>query len=400
MTSSAPEPVAPADPGGQEVVEVLARRWVGRFDNARQVQATLARGGPPAPELTREHRSLEVVRLEAPQLGEMVLYLQECRAAVPGRAHRQRVMRLLVAGDGEGVRAEQLFFREGSAYDRPLLPAEGVCALGEEAFSRYPGCDLLFRFEPEQDRWRGAMGPGTCRYLHPLDGEVCAEFAMLLPVDQLWYRDRSLRLRDGSIRGEVDGFSWLLFDRLPARPTGVGLPAAGNLEALVCLGLPALAGQMGVWEGTFRRYDAAGRLQDAVDSTVVQRLEAREGRWHYSQTSLFPQAASGPRRIEASGDIQNGRLHFQSERLRGWAMDVPEAPGTTVLMLESKDGSNLQLQEISQLVEGGRRRFRTTQTLQGGRLVSRSHIDEQKTSDDWRDWSPPQSPTLAGGSDG
>jgi hypothetical protein len=296
---------------------------------------------------------------------------------------------LLVADDGVGVKAEQLFFREGPTYDRPLLPADQVAVLGEEAFIRYPGCDLLFRFEPEHDRWRGAMRPGTCRYHHPQDGEVYAEFAMLLPVDQLWYRDRSLRLSDGGIRGEVDGFSWLLFDRLPGELLGDGPATPGTLETLVSLGLPALARQMGVWQGTFRRYDAEGRLRDTFASTVVQRLEAREGRWHYSQTSLFPLAASGPRRIEASGEIQNGRLHFQSERLGGWAMDVAEAPGTSVLLLASTDGSNLQLQEISQLVEGGRRRFRTTQTLQGGRLLGRSHIDEEKASDDWRAWSPP-----------
>ena len=165
---------------------------------------------------------------------------------------------------------------------------------------------------------------------------------------------------------------------------------------------PADPGAQEAVEGLARRW--VGRFDNArqVQATLARGgpLEAREGRWRYSQTSLFPQAASGPRWVEASGDIQNGRLHFQSERLRGWAMDVPDAPGTTVLLLESKDGSNLQLQEISQLVEGGRRRFRTTQTLQGGRLVSRSHIDEQKSSDDWRDWSPPRSPTLEGGSDG
>jgi hypothetical protein len=146
---------------------------------------------------------------------------------------------------------------------------------------------------------------------------------------------------------------------------------------------------MGVWEGTFRRYDADGHGLDTVSSTVVQRLEAREGRWHYSQTSLFPAATKGPRRIEASGEIQNGRLRFQSERFRGWAMDVPEAPGTTVLLLESLEGPTLQVQEISQLLEGGRRRLRTTQTLQGGQLLGRTHIDELKISDDWRAWSPP-----------
>lgn len=389
MLSPAPEPHPPAPLTGQEAVEAIARLWVGRFTNARQVEASLARGGPAAPELTREHRALEVVRLEAPQLGDVVLYLQECRASVPGLAHRQRVMRLRRAEAGEEVRAEQLFFREGPTYDRPLLSADQVRSLGEEAFRRHPGCDLLFCREQQHNRWRGSMAPGTCRYDHPEDGAVCAEFAMLLSADQLWYRDRSLRLCDGTIRGEVDGFSWLLFDRLPGELPGASLLTAGAPPALVFPGLPALAQQMGVWEGMFRRYDTAGCLLDTFPGTVVQRLEARGGRWHCSQISLFPEAASGPRRIEASGAIHDGRLHVQSARLRGWAMDVPGAPGTTVLLMESVDGSGLQVQEISQLLEGGRRRFRTSQVLQEGRLVSRSHIDEHKASDDGQAWSPP-----------
>ncbi len=362
-------------------MEAIARLWIGRFANRRQVEASLARGGPPAPELTREHRSLEVVRLDAPQIGELVLYLQECRATVPGRAHRQRVIRLVAPPDGGAVRAEQLFFREGPTYDRPMAPPEAVAALEEDAFTRWPGCDLFFLFEPAQQRWRGAMRPGTCRYPHPLDGEVCAEFAMLLSADQLWYRDRSLRLSDGAIRGEVDGFSWLLFDRLPAWGGTEGGSPPLEPEGLVALGLPALAAQMGVWEGTFRRYDADGQLRDAFPSTVVQRLEAREGRWLYSQTSLFPLAADGPTRIEASGWIEGGRLWFHSDRLGGWAMDVPDAPGTSVLLFESRDGSNLRLQEISQLVDEGRRRFRTTQTLRDGQLLSRTHMEERRTSD-------------------
>jgi hypothetical protein len=374
MTTPAAAPAPGGDPGEEQAVETVARLWTGRFDNARQVQASLARGGPAVPELTREHRDLEVVRLEAPQLGPVVLYLQECRASVPLRAHRQRVLRLRLDEGGEGVVAEQLFFRDGPTYDRPLLAADQVAGLGEEAFSRYPGCDLLIHFEPEHNRWRGAMQPGTCRYHHPVDGEVCAEFAMLLSEGQHWYRDRSLRLSDGSIRGEVDGFSWLLFDRLaPDTP-----PA-----------LPDLAQQMGVWEGTFRRYDAEGVLQESFTITVVQRLEERDGRWLYSQTSLYGESARGPRRIEATGEIRDGRLHFESERVRGWAMDVPGAPGTAVLLLESLDGSGLQMQEISQLVDGGRGRLRTTQILREGRLVGRSHIDEQKTSDDPLTWTPP-----------
>ena len=109
-------------------LETIAARWQGAFHNRRQVAASLARGGPPAPELTREPRTMVVERLVAPQLGEVVLYFQEFRAGTPRLAHRQRVVVLRVDPQRGQVRAEQLFFRGGPTDDRPPLEASRVAA--------------------------------------------------------------------------------------------------------------------------------------------------------------------------------------------------------------------------------------------------------------------------------
>lgn len=324
----------------QELIDAILSRWLGRFDNARQVAANQARGGPPAPELSLERRRLEVQRLEAPQLGEVVLYFQEFRASRPVVAHRQRVMRLLWDDLHGGVRAEQLFFAEGPPYDREPLAAELVAALPPESFVRHPGCDLLFRHEPELDRWRGAMLPGACRYHHPSDGEVCAEYEMLLPAGQLWYRDRSLRLSDGSIRGEVDGFRWLLFDRLP--------PDAVTPDLL-----PVLVRQQGVWRGTFRRCDAAGGCQEHFASTIVLRIQERQGRLRYHQSNHYRWPDGSEQAFDSEGEIRDGRVWFRNEQFAGWAIDLPQEGGA--------DGATVA-------------------------VLRRTFIEEEKTSDDWRAW--------------
>lgn len=135
------------------------------------------------------------------------------------------------------------------------------------------------------------------------------------------------------------------------------------MPRLVAPGWPALARQMGVWRGTFRRHDAAGCLLDSLASTVV-------------------------RGLETTGEPRDGRLPVQSGRLSGWAMDVPDAPGTTVLVMERRDGSNLQVREISQPLEGGRRRVRGDPAIQGEGLVGRAHLEERQSSADWRAWGP------------
>lgn len=348
-------------------LETIAARWQGSFHNRRQVAATLARGGPEAPELTRELRTMEVERLQAPQLGELVLYFQEFRASAPQLAHRQRVV-VLRQDPGRGaVRAEQLFFRGGPTYDRPPLAATQVQTLGPEAFDRHPGCDLFFEAEPALDRFRARMDPGACRYRHPQDGEVCADFEMLLHPDQLWYRDRSLRLADGSVRGEIDGFSWLLFDR-----------AEG------AAGLPALVGQQGVWSGTFRRYDTGGALLEAFPSTITIRVFEDAGRWHYHQSNLLGPEDAPLRRIEARGEIHSGRVWFASERYRGWAMDLPgEQPAAgSLLVMHPHDPADPEVHEIISCSPDGRRRWRVAQSLKDGRLLGRTTIDEERLTGD------------------
>jgi hypothetical protein len=374
------------------VIEEIARRWEGRFHNHRQVLASEARGGPAAPELTRERRRLEVHRLEAPQLGRVVLYFQEFRATRPELAHRQRVVSLVVDPEAGCVRAEQLFLRGGPTYDRPPLEASAVAELSPEAFERHPGCDLFFRHEPEPDRWRGGMRPGACVYPHPDDGPVCADFEMLLHPDQLWYRDRSVRVADGTVRGEVDGFSWLLFDRA---------------EAPILR--PRLLEQQGVWRGTFRRTDADGSLQETFPSEIVIRVlgdagnGAGEGVPRYHQTNLYRPENGPERRIEAHGTIADGRVWFRGSSYEGWAMDLDSGGHgrSCLIVMHSLDGSGPDVHEIVSLSEDGLHRARCAQFLRGGRLVGRTLIEEEKVSDDWRTWdagrtlSPP--PPAAGG---
>ncbi|MFM7265079.1 MAG: CpcT/CpeT family chromophore lyase [Cyanobium sp.] len=373
-------PAAPPDP-----IAAILELWPGRFDNARQVAATLARGGPAAPELPRERRWLEVVRLEAPQLGAAVLYLQEFRASLPTLAQRQRVLALVWEEERQAVRAQQLFFASGPTYDRPPLAAEQVAGLPPEAFVRHPGCDLFFRWEGEHRRWRAAMLPGACRYCHPGDGEVAAEYEMLLQEGQLWYRDRSLRVADGSVRGEIAGFSWLLFDRRPPGPPPPDLHAPADLPM-------ALIAQQGVWQGTFRRYDGNGSCCDSFASTIVVRLEERSGQVRYHQSNHYRWPDGAEQAFDSEGEICDGRIWFHNGQLEGWAMELPE-PGAAgdgssaaVLRMWSQKQEGAQQVELIQLSSDGRRRHRLFQSVCAGEVVRRTVIDEEKVSDDWRAW--------------
>jgi len=366
-------PLAAATVIPEQLIEQIAERWEGNFDNHRQVEANALRGGRAAPELTRERRDMQVHRLNAPQIGATVLFFEEYRASEPKLANRQRVVSLVFDPKRQQVRAEQLFFKSGATYDRSPIDPAVVIRMGRAEFRHEANCDLYFTLDDAHQRIRGAMLPRVCEYPHEVDGMVYAEFEMLLYADELWYRDRSLRVSDGSIRGEIDGFSWLLFDR--------------QREATV-------ARQQGVWRGTFRRYDDAGKLTAEFPSEIIARVIERDGKRMFHQTNIYSPAGAPQQKIDSFGEIRDGRVWFSNERVEGWSMDIPQDPTGlgAIIYMNYKDGSGLYVYEIIARSADGQRRSRATQFLRSGQIVRRTMIDEEKVTDDWRSYEAARGP--------
>jgi hypothetical protein len=198
-----------------EMAQEMAAWWVGAYDNTRQVaaDAVWVRAGEKLPELVRDGRRIVAVKLEAPQLGEHVIYFEEYRASQPGIANRQRVTILKWDEAAQAVRSLQYFFKAGPAYERKPLDPAAVAKMKAEEFTHQAPCDLYFKWDEAHGRYKGGMLPRTCTYEQGVDGVVYAEFDMMLWPDRLWYRDRSKRVVNDSIRGEIDGFNWLRFDK-------------------------------------------------------------------------------------------------------------------------------------------------------------------------------------------
>ena len=351
-------------PAPQKMLRDIEEQWIGAFDNHTQVRANLDRMGAMGPELSRERRQLKVVRIDAPQLGDRVLFFEEYRATQPGTANRQRVVSLVFDEKRQQVRARQLFFN-GAKHGRALLDPAVVARmpLAEFDLSR-PSCDLWFRWEAAHERYRGAMDPGACISKDTSDGGSYIDYEMLLTGGELWYRDRTLRASDDTVRGEVDGFSWVLFTRS---------------------GSPHIAGQQGVWRGVFRRYDPSGKLTAEFPSEITMRVIPKDGRLDYHQTNRYFPEGKPKEVIESYGEVRDGRAYFGNARLEGWKMDVPDDPSqrSAVILMNYKDGSGMYVHEIVSVSSDGRYRARATQYLKEGRLVSRTLIDEEKITEDW-----------------
>jgi hypothetical protein len=90
--------------------------------------------------------------------------------------------------------------------------------------------------------------------------------------------------------------------------------------------------------------------------------------------------------IESQGEIRDGRIWFENERLSGWSMDIPgdDSGRGAVIVMNYKDGSGQYVYEIVARSADGKYRSRATQYLKDGRIQRRTLIDEEKVTDDWR----------------
>ena len=150
--------------------------------------------------------------------------------------------------------------------------------------------------------------------------------------------------------------------------------------------MPLLAGQAGVWEGTYRYYDADGRLVDEHASRLTCRVAPGDG-YDYHQTNLYTWADGRTDTREFRGRWHDDRLWFDDGPIEGWAAEDRFDPDRRTLLLQwrRRDEPGTRFYEMIQLDATLRLRSRIWQWIGAdGRTRLRTLIDEHKVADDRR----------------
>jgi hypothetical protein len=150
---------------------------------------------------------------------------------------------------------------------------------------------------------------------------------------------------------------------------------------------PVLASTEGVWAGTFRRLDANSKIVEEFKSKITKRYLS-DDQWPkiYHQTNEYEYADGRKQKIETFGEYRDGKVHFESARVKGWQMDDPSDPFGRTIFLHMVYTANPDqyVYEMINVSDDGKYRTRVTQFLKAGRTVQRTLIDEEKVADDWR----------------
>jgi hypothetical protein len=197
-------PIAIAGAGSD--VDTLEKLWLGVRDSTEEVfissDPNVAAWGDGA---ERRVRTI-VAPVEAPWLGQHVLYMEEFLHDDPESIRRQLLLDLQPAEPpAVGVRVRMYSFKEPRRWihldRRPKLLSD----LHRAEVVKAEGCDLMLK--KEGDQYRGGTVGRDCIDIR--DGGLrYVEYRLVIGEDLYWYRRRVLLRKGNDLQEEVFGFNW------------------------------------------------------------------------------------------------------------------------------------------------------------------------------------------------
>lgn len=187
-------------------VEALAKTWPGIRDSTEEVFVSSGPNVSAWGEGAEKRVRTVVAAVEAPWLGQRVLYLEEFLHDDPDSIRRQLLLDLQPAEPPSvGVRVRVYSFKEPQRWvhlnRRPRL----LTNLRRAEVVKAEGCDLMLRKEGDQFTG-GTVGRG-CIDIRD-GGKRYVEWRLVIGDDLYWYRRRVLLRKGDDLQEEVFGFNF------------------------------------------------------------------------------------------------------------------------------------------------------------------------------------------------
>jgi hypothetical protein len=146
--------------------------------------------------------------------------------------------------------------------------------------------------------------------------------------------------------------------------------------------MPLLARHEGVWEGTYRYYNAAGEKIDEHASKLTCEFPT-SGPYPYHQKNYYTWPDGRTEMRDFPAIYKDGRIWWDNELINGWAaeMTLDTHNRTMVLYWQRTNDPSTYLYEMIQLSDCGKFRGRTWHWIKNGQIFQRTLIDEIHVAD-------------------
>ena len=182
-----------ADQDLKRIMEI----WPGTYNNDKQIEEAKARGEEVWQfDDTGKGGWLQVqshyIKIDIPELGKHVLYVEEYRNHEPDSTYRQRVY-TLAKDDGNNIRVKMWPFKDKKKFVGAWKDSELRNSITKEDISPYPDkCDLLVT--KENEAYNMNMNGKDCAF-----GDKVFNYQVLLDASSFSYRDKITTLSTGEL---------------------------------------------------------------------------------------------------------------------------------------------------------------------------------------------------------
>jgi len=197
----------------QDQLSEIMKIWPGTYSNDKQI-AELEKKGTPIWRLDDSGKDgylnikSHYIRLDAPQIGEHVLYVEEYRDNDPTATYRQRIYTLSIDEEAQIIRVKLWPFKDKEKYIGSWRDPSSLHKLSVEEISAFPPiCDLLV--QKLGDKYYMPMNKQDCTF-----GDKTFNYQVLLSKDMFSYRDKITNKDSGEIISTAGDFNYHHLDRI------------------------------------------------------------------------------------------------------------------------------------------------------------------------------------------
>ncbi len=173
----------------EDHVQEIMDMWPGSYRNDEQIKKIEEKGG----KIWRIDDSgqgghLDItshyIKIDKPDIGDHVLYVEEYRDGVPDETYRQRIYTLSIDDSLQMVRVKMWPFKDKKKYIGSWEDLSMLDSLSEDQLTAFPDiCDLLVK--PLDGKYHMYMNKSDCTF-----GTRTFNYEVMLSADRFSYRDK------------------------------------------------------------------------------------------------------------------------------------------------------------------------------------------------------------------
>lgn len=162
-------------------------KWFeGRFDNYAQYMEDKEK------KVEHPHEWIHSIfkRVDLPQIGKYVFFVQQYMDGNPEKVYRQRLY--LFEPDNDAIKLTIYNFDDEPKYRNAHLAPEKLKDLTFANLKTVPGCEVFWRFDEKQQRFNGTMKPNACKvFSQRLGKNIIITDDLFLTKDEIWINDQA-----------------------------------------------------------------------------------------------------------------------------------------------------------------------------------------------------------------